>query len=110
MKSSDSPDAEVQAEIRWYQENSERLAKEEVPESTEWKQAPGTSTISVRMNQEDVDRLSAMAQARGVPVSHLVRPWILEHVHSPDDEGVARAMQDFDASYLRLRRAIGATD
>ena len=110
MNSSGAPDAEVQAEVHWYQENSERLAKEDVPETAVWKHAPGTTTISVRMNQDDVDRLSALARARGVPISHLVRPWILEHLHTPENNGIEKAMQEFDASYLRLRRAIGATD
>jgi len=110
MNGNETSDAEVQAEIRWYQENSDRLSQQDVPGSSEWKHAPGTTTISVRMNQDDVDRLSALARARGVPISHLVRPWILEQLHTPEDKGIASAMQEFDASYLRLRRAIGAAD
>ena len=108
MTNSDETEVQLQEEIRWYQENSARLARENVPESASWKHAPGTTTISVRMKQTDVDQLAALAESQGVPVSHLVRAWIIDQLNQSEHDGLADALHDFEASYAKLRRAITA--
>jgi len=99
---------EIMEEIRWYQENSARLAREDVPEGAAWKNAAGTTTISIRMKLADVECLNKMAQEKGVPISHLVREWITDRLHSPDAGDVNEALHDFEASLTKLRRAINS--
>lgn len=106
MTESSAEESEITDEIRWYQQNSTDLARADVADSSSWVNAPGTTTISVRMKHSDVQHLTAMAQAKGVPISHLVRGWILDHLHSSEQGGIGQALQDFDESYANLRRAI----
>lgn len=100
--------ARIEDEIRWYQENSERLSLADVPEGAVWKNAPGTTTISIRMKLADVECLNSMARDRGIPISHLVREWITERLHSPASGEVCEALHDFEASFTKLRRALNA--
>ena len=45
MTDGSGPDTQHEDEIRWYQENSARLAREDVPEGAAWKNAAGTTTF-----------------------------------------------------------------
>lgn len=108
MTEGSGPDTQLEDEIRWYQENSARLSREDVPEGAAWKNAAGTTTISIRMKLADVENLNELAREKGVPISHLVRGWIMERLYSPEAGDVNEALHDFEVSLTRLRRAINA--
>lgn len=108
MTEGSGPDTQVDDEIRWYQENSARLARQDVPEGAAWKNAAGTTTISIRMKLTDVECLNTVARGKGVPISHLVRGWITDRLYSPEAGDVEEALHDFEVSLTKLRRAINS--
>lgn len=109
MMDSNSLPPEIEEEIRWYQDNSVRLAQEDVPENANWKHAPSTTTISVRLERSDVETITSVAQSRGVSLSHVVREWILAQLHADDNTHLSDALEKFERSYADLRRVIDAS-
>ena len=95
------------AEIRRVQRHSKALATMDADPSGAT-HAPGTTPVSVRMNDADVQAIAALAQQRNVPVSHLVREWILIGLEREPRGDLSDALKEFEHAYAALQRAIQA--
>lgn len=99
--------AKGMAEVRRVQRNSKALAASNADPSGAT-HAPGTTPVSVRMSDADVQAIAALAQQRKVPVSHLVREWILIGLEREPRGDLSDALEAFDRAYAVLQRAIQA--
>ncbi len=97
---------EVVEEILWYQENSDLLAMDpsDAPKAN---RAPvETTTISFRLPKEEAERIARIADERGWSVSVLIRSWIQRGQSMDVPSNVRDALDEFESSYSRLRRAL----
>jgi len=97
---------EIMEEILWYQENSHRLAADESPDYAESRKPVETTTISVRLPKPAAQQIARMAQDRGWTVSMLVRSWIQQGSANETPSQLRDALNELEASYAKLRRAI----
>jgi L-rhamnose isomerase len=63
------------------------------------------SSLAVRFDTADLERLRERAEADGVGITQLVRGWVLERLDEPADSAVSDLMAALEAS-LKAARAI----
>ncbi len=101
----DHADPATVAEIQRIQRESATLAVART-DSTPNFRAAGTTTVSIRMNEADVRAITELAEERGVPISHLMRLWILDGLAGEPRGAVNEAFQELDRALETLRRAV----
>jgi hypothetical protein len=67
------------------------------------------SSLAVRFDTKDLDRLRARAESDGVGVTQLVRRWVLERLDQPEDEGEMDSLLEALDQSLKVARALQRT-
>jgi hypothetical protein len=97
---------EVLDEIEYYQKNSETLAAQPADGFPEMKPFHETTTLAVRMVKSEADAITRLARERAVPVSSLLRTWIVDgYIHETGDS-VSSTIADLEQVVRRLRREL----
>ena len=97
----------VAAEVKAIQADSERLAREPVSDSAEYRALHDTTTVALRLNRSDADAISDLASAQGIPVSTLLRGWVLAGLHHEQGDSVGATLSELEQGIRRLRKALG---
>ncbi len=97
----------VAAEVKAIQADSESLAREPVPDSAEYRALHDTTTVALRLNRKDADAISDLASAQGIPVSTLLRGWVLAGLHHDQGDSVGATLSELEQGIRRLRKALG---
>jgi len=97
----------VAAEVKAIQSDTERLAREPVPESADYRALHETTTVALRLSQKDALSISALASEQGVPVSTLLRGWVLAGLHHEQGDSVGATLSELEQGLRRLRKALG---
>ena len=93
-------------EIEYYQKNSETLAAQPADGFPEMKPFHETTTLAVRMVKSEADAITRLARERAVPVSSLLRTWIVDgYIHETGDS-VSSTIADLEQVVRRLRREL----
>jgi hypothetical protein len=100
-----SPDAE--GEIEYVQRNSRRLANGSADGFPAAKPLHETTTVAVRLIRSDADAISALAASHGVPLSTLLRTWVLAGLRSEQGDSIGATLTDLEQGLRRLRKALG---
>lgn len=98
---------ELRAMVRKAQADSESIASDDLEESAALRALHETSTVAVRLIRSDVDAISSLAAERGVPVSALLRTWILAGLRNEQGEGIDATLIQLEQGISRLRQALG---
>jgi transposase-like protein len=65
-----------------------------------------TTTLAVRMVKSEADAITRLARERAVPVSSLLRTWIVDgYIHETGDS-VSSTIADLEQVVRRLRREL----
>jgi len=64
------------------------------------------SSLAVRFDADDLDRLRQRAEAQGIGVTQLVRRWVLDRLDEPDEAGAVDELMDALDKTMRAARAI----
>lgn len=67
----------------------------------------GTRMLSVRMPLTAIEAIEKLAADRDLPVSALVRSWILDGLEDPSTQSVPEALDRLAADVDRLRDIVG---
>lgn len=67
------------------------------------------STLAVRFDTQEIDRLLARAESEGIGVTQLVRRWALERVDEPEDEGEMDSLLEALDQSLKAARSLRRT-
>ena len=97
----------VVAEVRAIQADSDRLAGESVPDGAEYRALHDTTTVALRLTRKDANAISTLASAQGIPVSTLLRGWVLAGLHHEQEDNVAATLSELEQGVRRLRKALG---
>lgn len=97
----------VSAEVKAIQADSERLAREPVPDSANYRALHDTTTVALRLARKDAIAISALASAQGIPVSTLLRGWVLAGLHHEQGDSVGATLSELEQGLRRLRKALG---
>lgn len=97
----------VAAEVKAIQADSERLASEPVPEAAEYRALHDTTTVALRLARKDAAAISALASTQGIPVSTLLRSWVLAGLHHEQGDSIGTTLSELEQGLRRLRRALG---
>lgn len=97
----------VDTEVQSIQAESRRLAREPVPESAEYRALHDTTTLALRLTRMDAAAISALASAQGIPVSTLLRGWVLAGLHHEQGDTVGSALSEMEQCLRRLRTSLG---
>lgn len=62
--------------------------------------------VAVRLAPDDVAAIEALARKLDVPISALLRGWILDALATMRDESIATALDRFTADIQRLRELV----
>jgi hypothetical protein len=65
-----------------------------------------TITVATRLSTDDVAEIEALADRLDVPVSALIRGWILAGIAGRREESVATALERLSADVQRLRELV----
>lgn len=98
---------DARAEVRRIQERSSRLAAEGLRDETVTKPLHETTTVAVRLVRQDAEAIAALAARQGVPVSSVLRTWVLAGLRESQDDSVAATLEQLEQGLGRLRRALG---
>jgi hypothetical protein len=99
------PDAE--AEIRDLQSHSTQLASQSAEGLPPARPLHDTTTVAVRLIRKDADAIAALADEQGVPVSTLLRMWILAGLKDEQGDTVGATLSELERGLQRLRQALG---
>ncbi len=66
-----------------------------------------TTTVAVRLIRKDADAIAALADEQGVPVSTLLRMWILAGLRDEQGDSVGATLSELERGLQRLRQALG---
>lgn len=67
------------------------------------------SSLAVRFDARDLDRLRVRAESDGVGVTQLVRQWVLERLDEPEDSGEMDSLLEALDQSLKVARALKRT-
>ena len=98
---------DAKAAVRRVQARSTRLASEAADERTPFRPLHETTTVAVRLVKSDAQAISALAADRGVPVSELLRAWILAGLRDEQGDSVDATLIQLEHGLSRLRKALG---
>lgn len=85
---------------------SEAPRNEAMPVGVEPVKPHKTTTIATRLTVEDVSEIEALAERLDVPVSALIRGWILAGLAGRKDDSVSTALDRLTADVQRLRELV----
>ena len=77
-----------------------------MPEGTVWTRPGKTVTVATRVSPEHLAAIENLAGQLEVPVSALVRGWILAGLNARQDETVQSAIERLSADVQRLRELV----
>ena len=77
-----------------------------MPESTVWTRPGKTVTVATRVSPEHLAAIEDLAGQLEMPVSALVRGWILAGLNARQDETVQSAIERLSADVQRLRELV----
>lgn len=97
----------VTDEVKAIQADSDRLAREPVPDTAEYRALHQTTTVAVRLVRRDAEAIAALAAQQGVPVSALLRTWIVAGLRDEQDDSVDATLIQLEQGLSRLRKALG---
>jgi len=66
-----------------------------------------TTTLALRLKRKDANAISALALAQGVPISALLRGWVLAGLHHEQGDNVGATLSELEQGLRRLRKALG---
>ena len=95
------------SEVRHLQEQSEVLADEDAAGAGKYRRLHETTTVAVRLLKDDADAVTTMAASQGVPVSSLLRAWILAGLRQESGDSVGATLTDLERGLRQLRKALG---
>lgn len=95
------------SEVKAVQVDSARLSSEPVPDSAEYRALHDTTTVALRLTRMDADAISALASAQGIPVSTLLRGWVLSGLRHEQADSVGATLSELEQGLRRLRKALG---
>jgi len=93
-------------EIDFYQSNSEKLATESADGFPEMKPFHETATLAVRMVKSEAEAINRLARERSVPVSSLLRTWIIDGYIQETGDPVSTTIAELEQVVRRLRREL----
>lgn len=96
----------VAADVTAIQRDSTRLAREPVPESADYRALNDTTTVALRLSRADAAAISALASKQGIPVSALLRGWVLTGLHHEQGDNVGATLNELEQGLRRLRQAL----
>lgn len=79
---------------------------EPMPAGTVWAKPGKTVTVATRLSPEHLAAIDALARQLDVPVSALLRGWILAGLNARKDETVQTAIERLSADVQRLREIV----
>lgn len=94
-------------EVHAIQEQSEELARQSASGFPPPKPVHATTTLAVRLVNDDADAIIRLAEAEGVPTSTLLRSWILTGLKRAQGDSVGVTLTELEQGLRRLRRALG---
>ena len=97
----------VADEVTAIQAESARLAQDPVPESAEYRALHDTTTVALRLTRKDAVAISALASTQGIPVSTLLRGWVLAGLHHEQGDSIGATLSELEQGLRRLRQALG---
>lgn len=97
----------VAADVTAIQADSEKLAREPVPDTAEYQALHDTTTLALRLTRRDALAISALASAQGIPVSTLLRGWVLAGLRHEQGDSVGATLSELEQGLRRLRRTLG---
>lgn len=97
----------VAAEVRTIQADSGRLAREPVPDGAKYRALHDTTTVALRLTRRDANAIAALASAEGIPVSTLLRGWVLAGLHHEQGDSIGATLSELEQGVRRLRKALG---
>ncbi len=101
----DDPMTEVNPEmLRQYREEAE--ASRDEPLSADATRPARAKVLSIRLNPDEFDSLSRHAEALELPISTLVRGWVLTQLHSGTEASPAARVDRIAREIEQLRRQL----
>lgn len=85
---------------------ADATAGEPMPAGTVWTKPGKTVTVATRVSLEHLAAIEALAGQLDVPVSALVRGWVLAGLNARKDETVQSAIERLSADVQRLRELV----
>lgn len=85
---------------------ADATADEQMPAGTVWKRPNKSVTVATRVSPDDLAAIEGLAGRLDVPVSALVRGWILAGLNAKRDESVTTALDRITADLQRLRELV----
>lgn len=85
---------------------ADATAGQPMPEGTVWTKPGKTVTVATRVSPEHLAAIEDLAGQLDVPVSALVRGWILAGLNARKDETVQSAIERLSADVQRLRELV----
>lgn len=98
------------SDVKWLVEQvaaeAEATAEEAMPAGTVWTRPKRSVTVATRLSPEDLAAIEALAGQLDVPVSALVRGWVLAGLNARKVESVTTALDRIGADVQRLRELV----
>jgi len=85
---------------------ADATAGEPMPAGTVWTKPGKTVTVATRVSPEHLAAIEYLAGQLDVPVSALVRGWVLAGLNARKDETVQSAIERLSADVQRLRELV----
>lgn len=87
---------------------AEGTAEQPMPAGASWTQPnrARSVTVATRLSPDDLAAIEVLAARLDVPVSALVRGWILAGLHAGQDDTVQGAIERLSADVQRLRELV----
>ncbi|NLE81027.1 MAG: hypothetical protein GX610_15875 [Rhodococcus sp.] len=92
------------------QEESEATHDQPLPEGTKGVRRGRSIVQSVRLHEDNFAEIERLADEAGVPVSALIRGWILEGLNAERGTSLRDAIDHLASEAERLRRLAARTD
>jgi predicted DNA-binding protein len=85
---------------------AEATMNDPMPAGTKWTRPNKLVTVATRVSPEHLGELEELAEQSGVPVSALIRGWIIAGLNARQDESVQNAIERLSADLQRLRELV----
>ncbi|MDP9093102.1 MAG: hypothetical protein M3N95_09230 [Actinomycetota bacterium] len=85
---------------------AEATMNDPMPAGTVWTQPNKLVTVATRLSPEHLAQLEALAEQGGIPVSALIRGWVIAGLNARNEETVQHAIERLSADVQRLRELV----
>lgn len=99
-----------ECDVHAVQAESEASRGQPLPESVKGERRGRSIVQSVRLHEEDFAEIERLASEGGIPVSALIRGWILEGLTAERSPSLRAAIDHLASEAERLRRLAARTD